>query len=638
MKYDSGTSRLRFSVAILAAFVISSLSACKTLGLHSDYRDYSSIAPPSEPFWNVWFESGDGNLTFQPITSASPGASLRLALDLSSLNLSSIISGGNGIAAHAAGANFLSRLESIKHETATLKILVVPSSNFFAPVSGEDRVYSYEISLKKLRKAMASEGFEDSAVALSELRRSGGDVEWNVAYKSSLLQLLPENVLRKSQPAIATVALVFWIQDPTSGLVPLGSISAGICVAQDHGSCESTGTIVTTLNGLQQISAALQLSDSDASMSDAALHFVELDSSSMIGIFHCGACSDWKPDEFEAWPLTVSSQELVRQLHDTILDGLETADSYNDDTAYARAGQALYDLLFGANDTARERFGEFVQLARERAKTRRPLKLFVRVLSTLPENVFAVPAALMHIPLPDGPEYLGNVVQLQSPLPKEDYSGGSLCNGPWTALIPGDGESDIEMKNVLGELDTWPADLHQSVNVNLFTNVDKFATWAADQKSQNGPISLLIVSHHEPGRLFFNSQTRIPAVFASSILRRFAPTSVAIVDACGAAKPGAFDVLKQLNLDNISTIVAATTSVDAYMGGAYLKLLMDHLEDKKGQESYTIGDANFDVVQDLRQLPRKEPGSEGKTFGAAALIFQVLGNPNAHICAPRAKN
>jgi len=77
----------------------------------------------------------------------------------------------------------------------------------------------------------------------------------------------------------------------------------------------------------------------------------------------------------------------------------------------------------------------------------------------------------------------------------------------------------------------------------------------------------------------------------------------------------------------LSAIIATSAAVDGAMAGQFLHLLVVRLQ-KYSSPNYTVSDAKFDAVQDLRA-----------NYGPKALVYSFLGNDSLRACvAPAPAN
>ena len=161
-------------------------------------------------------------------------------------------------------------------------------------------------------------------------------------------------------------------------------------------------------------------------------------------------------------------------------------------------------------------------------------------------------------------------------------------------------------------------------------DLSKFGDWLGQRTSDHQSTAVFILSHHDTNKLVFDPDSEVPAVFSTSIERRFAVPSLAIINACGTAEPGAFDFVRELNRAGVNSIIATNTEVDGAMAGLFASILMELLHEHANDPNYTLDLAKFDAVNALSKSPAASP------YGSRALIFSLLGNGNVKVCTPTA--
>ncbi len=110
--------------------------------------------------------------------------------------------------------------------------------------------------------------------------------------------------------------------------------------------------------------------------------------------------------------------------------------------------------------------------------------------------------------------------------------------------------------------------------------------------------------------------------------------SVAIIDACGTANPGAFEFVREFNSHGVNAVVASSVDINGRMGGVFLGMLADALDRNKSDLSYTLDRAVFDAATKLRIEPDIAGGNPPKKYGPRALLFDLVGNGNLRVCTP----
>jgi hypothetical protein len=117
------------------------------------------------------------------------------------------------------------------------------------------------------------------------------------------------------------------------------------------------------------------------------------------------------------------------------------------------------------------------------------------------------------------------------------------------------------------------------------------------------------------------------------VAKSFGNPSVAIIDACGTANPGAFEFVKDFNNHGVYTVVASSVEVDARMGGDFLATLVNAIDHHSSEQRYMLDQAVFDAILGLRD----QPDGSGKTaepYGSRALVYGLLGNGEVRLCVP----
>lgn len=153
----------------------------------------------------------------------------------------------------------------------------------------------------------------------------------------------------------------------------------------------------------------------------------------------------------------------------------------------------------------------------------------------------------------------------------------------------------------------------------------------------DGNVQAEVVSylgHNGTRGLFFDMKAATPlAPFA--IQRVFAPSSVAILNACETAtdtiNPGT--LIGRLFRQNVGSAIATVTPVRGQLAGAYMRCQAAVLEKKA---ELTVGELQLRTTQCLFSKERGEPwGGNGFYFQNYALNYLLVGNPYQKICVPK---
>lgn len=197
------------------------------------------------------------------------------------------------------------------------------------------------------------------------------------------------------------------------------------------------------------------------------------------------------------------------------------------------------------------------------------------------------------------------------------------------ALMP---PLDSDLKLEREEVDGWVRSfVGWTLKAMAYESLKPFGHWARGISPQGRSVSisspesaaLVVLSHQEGDKLFFDGTNKVPAVYSSDLARVFGPTSVAILSACNAADPGSFDILQELNANGVGAIIASPTLLITPVGGRFLKTLFAEL----ASPETNLQRARFLVTRKLMHDP---------DVGPQGLSFTFLWNPNASVCTPRA--
>jgi hypothetical protein len=171
-------------------------------------------------------------------------------------------------------------------------------------------------------------------------------------------------------------------------------------------------------------------------------------------------------------------------------------------------------------------------------------------------------------------------------------------------------------------------------HTKIYWDVDKFKNWLAleeeGQSTNLDSYAVMILSHHENNSLFIDRS--ISSIFAPIIAMTFGTPSIAIINACGTANPGAFEFVKDFNNHGVFTVIASSVEVDARMAGDFLKSLVDEINDHASDQTYTIDRGVYDALLSLRN--QLDDSDTPVPYGARALVYGLIGNGNVRFCVP----
>ncbi len=572
----------------------------------------------TEPLWNVWQERYGPKITFEPLPKLLTNQAYSLVIDLSAMSYSNAL----GVYTRQANNSFDDWLKRNTQDEAPLEVLAIPDDRYFQPQRDSERVKQLVVNVGAIRRLRGRSGFLLDTPAFDALK-----LQPNAAFSFGRVSF---RLQTRRQTGMGAFALSFWVNggpdDEARGEFPIDELSIPICIvdnAQD--SCPASQPIEYSLRGPGSLRAATQRQKSGI-YPDAALHVVELDSRTLYGVFRCNTCTDWKKDEFHTWRIPDTSAELSQYLSATIISAFESAAFAKDPDSFRYVGEALYRKLFVQGSGAEARFRAFVK--ENASRTDPPASIFVRLLPQNPKPLFMVPLGLLAVPDTNGQSrFLGLDFVLESPLQNQDYASTTSCISNWVFLVPPDDSSQIEMHDAREQFgDSIDAFKAWKGHGEVYEDIRAFATWLAPPTPlpvDTPSTALVVVSHHDNNKLFFDKEYENPFILSVNINRTFAPPSVAIINACGTAKPGAYDFVSELNQRGISAIVATSTEVNSVMSGHFMRLLIETLRE---HAAYSLSRAVFEAIRSLSKIPAESP------YGARALIYSVIGNGSLTLC------
>ena len=546
------------------------------------------------PYWNTWFEGGMRNRPeYVPEPRLGKESTYTMFLNLSGKKFDI-----KGAASEAVSTPFGGTLEASQGDVLNVQILVVANPSRIRLKPGETQAKTLTVDLAKYRVSQAVEG---------ELPTTSSDPLYSLGSVAYQIQTL-------GQGGVTSIGVSIWVNG-----VPLDELNISLCIGSNS-DCADEDTYATTLSGLDSTRIGQQLANRPAP--DGAIQFVDLWGTSIVGVFRCNVCN-WGPDKYVTWLLNRDADQLQDYLARTIQPAFQFAAGANDNASFEAAGRDLYRVLFGHDDEAETVFENFV--AQSMLKSEVP-SLFVRMLYDETANPLLVPLGLTAVPVEgQRSEFIGNIFRLESPLPYQDYEAQTACLKNWTLLVPPPSHSHSPLDDAREKVSGWIS-AFKSAHAVVYEQIPPFRDWleANDQDfkvaDQTG---IIILSHHENNRLFFDELNKTPNITSATVDRKFDGRSIAIINACGAASPGASEFVDSFNRSGVATIVATSTTVDARMAGDFLNYFGKNLQSHRDDDTYNIGYAVYDSIQDLKTV-----------YGVYALIYGLYGNGNLRACFP----
>jgi Carboxypeptidase regulatory-like domain len=562
----------------------------------------SSESPSLEATWNSWVEAPGKSPSFHRLETVHTKNDYQLVLDLAAF---AYAPKDKSVSARPAGSGLLQWMQHQKDNSVRLKILMVPDPALLS-ASGQ-RVQNFDINLGQLKKYLSGGKHKipkDSFLALQ--KRPQSDFRFGTAQFE---------FHTGDHEGSAYIGLSLWAGD-----TPLDEILVPVCIsdAGDPDSCELRRNAMYHSDPLNALPLALE---KDAPVT--SLHFFDFDSTRAIGVFRS------KNGDYLTWSIANLADSLGSFIEKILLKNLEKEVS---EDAIQQTGYELYNLLLpsGHPDADRAR-NEIQGLTAERIKMPGPLAdappFVIRIATFNPGGAFFVPLGMMAVPVDGRKYFLGDYFRVASPLPFQNYQPAQACVSRWVMLMaPDDDQSPKELVNARDQFSTWA---NACIGADCIDTMPKFETWIGEPTIEKQSTALLILSHYENDSLTFDHKE---FVSPSAIIRQFQSPSIAVVDACAAAAPGADEFVKRLNESGFEAVVATTTTVTPIMAGQYFNLLAKQLVKHKGEADYSISKAHFDAVQELRTAQSNPGKPESSPYGAKALIYSLWGNGSLRLC------
>jgi hypothetical protein len=566
-------------------------------------QDYISPGPQ----WNIWVENYSTSAQFLPIKKLLKNKTYLLIVNLTGIDLK----GKPGVYSSAISPEFSKTLDKDARKIVPIDVLVLPEGAFFDPPT--PRIATVPINVGKIRAAR-NRKFSVSQDLLDYLRQNPqgplvyGEKEFSVR--------------TKDETGTTFIALSFWVD----GKVPVDEAVLPVCVVESESDeCPTKDSPVAGFMGIDSVRTAMQRGE--LAYPDAAVHFVEAGSRSVVGIFRCNVCTNWSKGQFMAWELGDSAQELQYYLAGTVLKDFEDASNRK---AFLDHGEEFFNTLFPptASGQAQEARDAFVGFVRDHWNQMKPTpSVFIRLLPQEGDPLFLIPFGLI-VP-PGYQDFLGFHFRVETPLENQNYETPQSCIANWTLLVPDSKTPDDALRMArapfasnIRSFRAWNG------HATVYDRLDEFRNWAKAKGDQRNT-AVLILSHHDANRLYFLGND---ALESKGVSRHLKPPSVVILNACGTGSPGAWDFVRKFNSNGASAAIATSISVEANMAGLFLMRLMEELKNDE-----PLGQAKFDAALAVSKMNQPAPNQTEK-YGPRILIYVLAGNGGLTLCTPAGAN
>jgi hypothetical protein len=568
------------------------------------------VSEYSAPVWNAWAEDFSPTTLFTPVATLQPRTDYNVVLDLSGLSYGE----GQGLYSQKVGKDLRVWLKNAKGQSAYLDVLIQPDQGAFETQRDSEKSKVLLVDLKRASQAQNK---------IIKVKGQPFDILRRNPSPPFVFGRVTARVRTTAKLGPASIALMLW-----SNGRPVDELSLPLCVSDGSVTCESAGRVAVTLNGIDSLRIAA--AGSSSPFPNAALHLIQLDSSHLVGVFKCNSCTDPQDQSYKTWQIDGTAEQFSAYLSGTNLFDFENSTT---DAEYLQHGQELYLKLFRDGPTgqlapAEANFRKFILQNTQSPKSPAP-SIFVRLLPGSTAPLFLVPLGLMAVP--DTEYYIGRYFRIETPFETQSYDAPPACISQWVLLVPPDSPgSEDPMQKVREPVQGWISSFAGwKDHAVVYSNLTDFTTWLRGKKAKAGSSAVLILSHHDLDRIYFQEGQQ--AIESANVLRPFARPSLVILNGCGTAKPGASDFLRSFNRDGVPTAVATSYAVDAHMAGLFAARLLDHLAERSKDASYGIGKARFDAMQDVGDAinpDTKQP------YGPRALVFTLVGDGSVRVCLP----
>jgi hypothetical protein len=549
------------------------------------------VQPPESVLWNFWVVD---DASAKPVDAIAPGDVVKLQIDLSTVFFGQAVS----LLANdeTLTATLLQRLK-LGMEKTSLNLVVVPDAVAFEEAPS---AVTIDVDLQKLAGLLARQ-------RAGTLPASVDDVDATLAYSVGR-RPVRLSVKGGAAKGAAPVVISVWDEDWSR---PVDEITVVFDIGGARPLLDAARSVAFgALGGPTPGSAA----------PDAAIHFVAPGGVQPVqAIFRKRGDP---PGSFRHWSLVVAGapvtgERLVAELT-AISNALGAATSGD---VLMQEGRVLHDLLFPGEGAS--------VLSAFLAKQATPPTLFVRALDPARSGLLAVPLAFVRRSATSG--FLGDDVSLETPLELRPLAKPAACVSSWAILLPPAG-TDTAMDLILdgiGAEATPKGGLRSWANASVAPNDDiaSFRRWVTEDAASSSSV-LLIASHQAHDTFSFRQNPSPDASFdVRSFRRTFSSPSIAVLAGCDTGGPDASRIIRRLNRQGFTSIIATSTPANGAVLGRFLGLFAKEITAHSGDP---IGKPFDHAVRSLRS-----DTSAGKALSARALQMTLLGDRSVPVCPPQ---
>jgi hypothetical protein len=486
-----------------------------------------------------------------------------------------------------------------------LSAYLLPDTKYFENPGTSKRIENLTINVKKIRD------FEDPRITpgkiMDHLRDKGKDSEYVFGHVELQLQT-KEN----ADSGWGSVAVVLFDKNSKR---PLDEIVTHFCIEKCDAK-KKPKTAPTSLKGIDTINAA----DEGSSLPDASLYFLEFEES-IHGVFCDNSDSSVQDLNCFSW----HTPNNIASLNNTIKRIATDLDPISSETQLDNIGDQISSLLFPEDDTLYKRFKVFVSKKIEEAKSspKRP-SIFLRVVTSGGQLAPFLPLGLASFNYKEGQKaILGEHFRIVSPLPVQSYSIKKDCISERVALLPPQNITDIHLSWAIKGMGSVPALGGKPYN----DLIDFRKNYLQNPSITEMPTALFILSHHDNNVIYFENRKQC-SISAQQIRHHFASPSISILNTCGTSVPDSSEFVYNLNSHGVETVIATSSSMDAFTAGKFFYCINQYLLANKANRDYAVSLLFDDAIKCLWE----ERNSFNTQIGANAFKYVLLGNGDVPLC------
>lgn len=580
--------------------------------------------PVNHLYWNLWLEERRDALQFDPVSYLRIDRPYLLVVDLSAVAYKA----QSGLYSSNTSGTLKRLLDTTTEPQLDLDLYLLYDQRYFSPLSIQEGFQRLPISVSKIRNLEESPALTlPSDLSVKSMATSQYDA---FRFGRATFSLRTN---RKRGTTFLGVSV--WYHGTPIEEITLPSV----CLKDTDTDACAEGTLgPTTLGGID--SAILTALDrAKQPVPAAAIHFIDFEDRGTAVVLRCNDCS--QEQSYFTWRIGRRLGDIAQELRNSILSNIDVSAQLGDPAWLDRAGKAISNLLLYGDDpeesqSARKTLTELMARTRQGSVP----ALFIRSLSRGADPFFLVPIGLASLDMNGRNEHIGYYFRIESPLLNPSYKTGN-CVDTWRVLVPDERIVDSALAQGRDALKTGLARFGANVpkctaagtaKVCVFKDIDAFSDWINRPTPEQPNMALLVMSHHDQNRIYWDQANTVPAALFQA---QFQSPSIVVFNACGTAKPGETEVLRRLNLNGVSSVIATYSEVPGSMAGRFSTVLIDILRDHKNDNAYSLSQAVYDAIIRLRDEPiPASTGGSGKKYGAFALLFALIGNGGVRLCIP----